>query len=329
LCDDIDNNALDPLPDNSTNATDINKSDATNATTKALQASGTPPPVTLEWQCAKAGMEVQCPINATNNYTGVIVGLCGSGEHGACKIDSKKGHFGCDHKKGHDMMNHAIACETGFDVTIDEDSCYHECMDAEEWKTCASGFVAVAHCAGAGNPKCGHTVAECASYPRTFSSMKCCQIRKPEWAPPEGRWNLVASVAGGGQISETLSEGISTTDTKSVTHSWSKSVTRSISSGFSFFGFSFSISVSKTVSRSVSNTVTHSTTHTLTNTCKATCSPHPDGLPVYLYQWHMDFKRGYGTSYMAPTSTLDTCNYYCVYSQQPQSPACPLGACYD
>jgi hypothetical protein len=328
LCDDLDNNALDPLPDNTTNAT---KRSTTLAAHDVAHASPTTPPTTtLEWVCGKAGYEVQCPVNATTNQTGVVVGFCGSGESAACKIDSVKGHFGCDHKKGHDMVNHAVACEMGFEVTLDEEQeCYHECMDAQEYKTCAAGYVAVGHCGGASNPKCGHTVTECQAYPRTFSAMKCCQVRKPEWAPAEGRWELAASVGGGGQISQKLSEGIMTTDTKSVTHSWSKSVTHSISMGFSFFGFSFSTSVSKTVSRSVSNTVTHSTTHTLTNTCEAKCDTHPDGLSVFLYQWHMDFKRGYGTAFMAPTTTLDTCNYYCIYAQNPKPPACPLGACAD
>ena len=176
LCDDLDNNALDPLPDNTTNATKRSTSLAAHDVAHATPT--TPPTTTLAWVCGKAGYEVQCPVNATTNQTGVVVGFCGSGESAACKIDSVKGHFGCDHKKGHDVVNHAVACEMGFEVTLDEEQeCYHECMDAQEYKTCAAGYVAVGHCGGASNPKCGHTVTECQAYPRTFSAMKCCQVR--------------------------------------------------------------------------------------------------------------------------------------------------------
>jgi hypothetical protein len=87
--------------------------------------------------------------------------------------------------------------------------------------------------------------------------------------------------------------------------------------------------VSTSISKSVSYVVSKATTHMLLTSCNATCLPHPDGLPVYLYQWHMDFKRGYGTAYVDPTTTLDTCDYYCIYSQAPAPPACPLGACAD
>jgi hypothetical protein len=298
-------------------------------TSRKRPSAAAPPPSTVSWICGKAGEAVTCPLNTTTRETGVVVGLCGSGAQASCKIDSTTGHKGCDHKKGHDKANHAIACDMGYRVTVAEEDCYHECSDSQEWKSCAAGYTAVGHCADGAKAKCGRSVPDCAQYPRTFSALKCCKVHKPDWSAPEGRWNLAVSGAGGANVSETLVKGILTTDTRTITKSWSKSVQTSISMGFSFAGFSFSASVSTDVCNTVSNSVSQSTTHMLENTCEAKCPAHPDGLPVYLYQWHMDFKRGYGTAYMDPATTLDTCDYYCIYAQNPKPPACPLGACAD
>ena len=356
LCDDITNEAQDPqqdgpnfippqaispsamAPTNDTATLDAaaERTESLAVSTKhhlrgsAVIGDVPPPPTPIKWVCGMNGDDITCPFDPITKITGVVVGMCGSGEQRGCIVDSGKGHYGCTHGKG--PVVHSIGCDTSFNVTIDEDSCYEECSDKQEFKTCQAGYVAVGACSSLEEAHCGRTGA-CAQYPRTFSSLRCCKVYKPKWQIPDGTWKLAGSVGGGGTISQTLAEGVSTTDTSQVTKTWSQSLTIAVTTGFSFMGFSMSTTVSHETSKSVADMISHATTHELTNTCEASCAPRKDAsgqyMPIFLYQWHMDFKRSYGSTVMSPTTTLETCNYYCVYSVNEAPPPCPLGACAD
>jgi len=142
------------------------------------------------------------------------------------------------------------------------------------------------------------------------------------FSKPEGSWYLAAS--NNGDISKSLTIGMSWTDSTTVTHSDQVGLSYALQTSGEFLDLGASETMSASYSHTWSNAVMASSTTTSSEQCTATChlSDLPSGSPGWnLMQWEMR-----GTASQGIVSTR-TCDYLCL--PQPMQPRCPVDCCQD
>jgi VCBS repeat-containing protein len=139
---------------------------------------------------------------------------------------------------------------------------------------------------------------------------------------PEGSWYLAAS--NNGDISKSLTIGMSWTDSTTVTNSDQVGLSYGLQMSGEFLDLGASETVSASYSHTWSDAVMASSTTTSSEQCTATChlSDLPSDSPGWnLMQWEMR-----GTASKGVISTR-TCDYLCL--PQPMQPKCPVNCCQD
>lgn len=137
---------------------------------------------------------------------------------------------------------------------------------------------------------------------------------------PEAWWDEAAS--NNGDLTKSLTTGMSRTDGHSVTHSDQRGFSYAFEDGAEFLGLGMKETLTKQCSHTLSTEVSNSATTTSTDQCTASChlSDLPDESPGWtLFQWKL---RGTAT-----TGSLSawTCRYLCL--PQPMQPRCPPDCC--
>lgn len=139
---------------------------------------------------------------------------------------------------------------------------------------------------------------------------------------PEGSWYLAAS--NNGDISKSLTIGMSWTDSTTVTHSDQVGLSFAMELSGKFLGIGPAMTLTPSYSHTWSKAVMASSTMTSQEGCKATC--HLSDLPADSSGWNLMQWEMRGTSSKGVVSTR-TCDYLCL--PQPMKPKCPVNCCQD
>jgi len=139
---------------------------------------------------------------------------------------------------------------------------------------------------------------------------------------PEGSWYLAAS--NNGDITKSLTIGMSWTDSTTVTHSDQVGLSYALQMSGEFLDLGASETVSASYSHTWSNAVMASSTTTSSEQCTATC--HLSDLPSGSSGWNLMQWEMRGTALKGVVSTR-TCDYLCL--PQPMQPRCPVNCCQD
>jgi hypothetical protein len=147
-------------------------------------------------------------------------------------------------------------------------------------------------------------------------------VAKP-WEVPVGSWIEAGSASAGG-FTRSITEGTSSTDSKSTTSTWAATITAKMEAGVIFEEAELDVSVSTSIAQQCSS----SFTKTESETCSVSC-PYVAAKPwVFVYQWRTQAKHPGDTAF---TTEAKTCNYICSYQVvgRPQAPKCPWTCCLD
>eukprot|EP01084_Bolivina_argentea_P137537 242247_1 len=138
--------------------------------------------------------------------------------------------------------------------------------------------------------------------------------------PVVGSWIQVGSCLGCPYLTESITEGTTSSSKEATTTSWTMSLSDKVSEGIIFEKEELTYEVSSTVSNEVESSYSYTETHT----CSAKCG---NGTEAYwfMYQWQMnaDEYQGVDTS----TFKIEACNWVC--NNQNEKPKCPPGYCKD
>lgn len=157
---------------------------------------------------------------------------------------------------------------------------------------------------------------------------------EPDWAPPYmdplGSWTKAAS--NNGDISVSLTTGMSWEDSSTVTKTDQNSMSQKIEIGCSFMDalFGVKLDMTKSYSHSMANAVTSSQRSTSTSGCTANC--HAADIPKGsigwdLYQWELSVAASH-----QKTLSTKTCTFLCIPIPEGAGrnyPRCPAGCCAD
>lgn len=188
-----------------------------------------------------------------------------------------------------------------FDIYDKDESC-EVSIDGDYWKLSKQGG--------------SHQGAQCGAR---------CVSMAPTFAQTSGRWHLVQESMGG-EVSQTITTGIQTSETKTITKEWSLSFTYAVEVGVEFDKVTMSTTAEHSVAHSISDQVTHIATRSETATCGSRVSMH-----TWLYQWVVDGYHHKGHT-QQPDATVYSMHSRCHYtkaSENEMPPQCPVGFCGD
>lgn len=190
-----------------------------------------------------------------------------------------------------------------FDIYDKDESC-EVSIDGDYWKLNKNGG--------------SHQGAKCGAR---------CVSMSPIFEQTSGRWELVKDNWDGG-VSTTITTGIQTSETKTITKEWSLSFTYGVEIGCEFDKVSMSTTAEHSVANSIADTVTKIATHSETASCdRDTRSP----MHTWLYQWVVDGYHHKGQA-QHPDASVYSSHSRCHYtkaSENEMPPQCPFGFCGD
>lgn len=155
-----------------------------------------------------------------------------------------------------------------------------------------------------------------------------CVAVSPHFPRTSGRWVLVKD-NWDGAVSGTITTGVQTSETKTITKEYSFSFTASIEAGCEFEKVTMSWTAEHSVANSVSDEITHIATHSETASCpQDTHTSEP--MHTWLYQWVVDGYREKGNT--NPDASVFSIHSRCQYTNATEDempPKCPFRFCGD
>lgn len=163
------------------------------------------------------------------------------------------------------------------------------------------------------------------NYETTYpsNSRVCLYAIRKQFNDIRGFWNNVAS-CNGCRIQETLTIGVSSTNTQATSETWTSSFVESSNNGFKFGLFSNSETLSKTQTHAVMLSSSNSLSQMASKSFTASCGGETD--QRYLYQWMLSANENCESDFHCKTSVY-TANFVCRTKVGP--PKCIPTECAD
>lgn len=144
------------------------------------------------------------------------------------------------------------------------------------------------------------------------------------WSEKQGTWDFIMS--SNGDITFSLTTGMSWSDSQTVTNSMQESLAVAVETGAEFLGEGGKVTVTGTISHGWSQAIEHAKTTTTSSSCTAEC--HKSDLPsgAYgwkLYQWTLSGEKN------SNVLTTATCSFFCIPMSLSPGPQCPPSCCND